>query len=319
MIIMHNFKDFYNGKRVLVTGADGFAGSHLVERLLEYNALVSIFVHNKELKNLNHVKNKLNEVIIEDIADKKTTELIAKNNPEIIFHLAVDGYVRNSIENPLKVNQTNLDGTLNVLEAAKQLKNLQRFIFLSSCVVYGTKLNPIKETDEFKPSTPYAASKAAGELYCYSYFKTYNLPVTIVRPFNFYGPRQIKDVISLFINLALKNQDIKLEGGGKQTRDFTYVQDVLDAFLIMGMNEKAIGEAINFGTGKDISIKELAEKIIIYSGSKSRIVNAPERPGQDLMLCCDNKKAGQLFNWQPKINLDQGLKLTVQWYKENLK
>ena len=315
-----DFKEFYRGKRILVTGADGFMGSHLTERLLGYNANITAFVHNKELKNLNHVKNKLN-IISGDIEDKKTTELIIKNSPEIIFHLAVDGYIRNSIENPLSVNRTNLDGTLNVLEAARQLINqrLERLVFASSCVVYGARPYPINEKGEFKPSTPYAASKAAAELYCYSYAKTYNLPITIIRPFNVYGPRHTKDVIPLFIEKALKNEEIKLDGGGKATRDFTYVDDMINSFLITGVHEKAIGEAVNFGTGKDISVRELAEKIIKYCNSDSKLINMPERPGQDLKLCCDNTKAKELFGWQPKISIDEGLKLNIEWNKNRIK
>ena len=314
-----NFKEFYHGKRVLVTGADGFMGSHLTERLVSYDAHISVFVHNKELKNLSHIKNKLKEILVGDIADKNTTNLMIKNNPQIIFHLAADEYVRGSIENPVKVNQTNLNGTLNVLEAARALNNLERLVFTSSCVVYGTNLNPMKETDAFNPNTPYAASKAAADVFCNSYAKTYNLPIAIIRPFNTYGPRKTRDVIPLFIGWALQNKDIKLEGGGKSTRDFTYVQDMIDAFLIMGMDKKAIGEAVNFGTEKDISIKELAEKIIKYSNSNSRMIDKPERPGQDPRSCCDASKAKRLFGWQPKISSEEGLKLSVQWYKENVR
>jgi dTDP-glucose 4,6-dehydratase len=317
---MNNLKKFYKGKRVLVTGADGFMGSHLTERLLDYGALVSIYVHNKELKNLNHIKNKLNQILVGNIEDEKTIQLIVKNNPQIIFHLAADDYIRNSIENPLKVIKTNINGTFNILESAKLLKsNLERLVFTSSCVIYGTNLDPVKETDLFKPNTPYAASKASADCLCYSYYSTYKLPVAIIRPFNTYGPRKMKDVIPLFICCALKNHDIELEGGGRATRDFNYITDIIDGFSIMGSHEKAIGEAVNFGTGKDISIKELAEKIIKYSNSKSKIINKQERPGQDLKSCCDNRKAKSLFGWKPKISIDEGLRLTIKWYKENAK
>ncbi len=312
---MQNFSEFYKRKRVLVTGADGFMGSHLTERLLNYNALVSVYVHNSDLKN---IKGRLNKIMVGDIADKITTELIINNNPQIIFHLAADDYIKNSIEDQIKVNKTNLDGTLNVLEASRKLKELERLVFTSSCVVYGTNLNPMKETDPFKPNTPYAASKVGADAFCQSYFKTYNIPISIIRPFNTYGPRKTKDAIPLFIGLALKNNEIGLEGGGKATRDFTYIDDMIDAFLIMGMDKSAIGEAVNFGTGKDIQIRELAEKIIKYTNSDSVMIDKPERPGQDPRSCCDNTKAKNLFNWQPRISIDEGLKSTIEWYKKNV-
>ena len=315
-----NFKKFYSGKKVLVTGADGFIGSHLTERLLRYNALVSVFVHNEELKNLKNVKEKLEEVIVGDVADERTTGEIIRNNPKIIFHLAADDYIPNSIKNPWAVLRTNLKGTVNVSIAAQELMKdgFERLVYTSSCVVYGTNLNPMKEDDLFKPNTPYAASKAAADLLCHAYYNTYNLPVAIIRPFNTYGPRKTKDVIPLFIGFALSNKEIGLDGGGKATRDFIYVDDAIDGFLIMGMDEKAVGEAVNFGMGKDISIKDLTSKIINYTGSKSNIVDKPERPGQDMRSCCDNTKARTLFGWQPKISIDEGLKKNIEWYKENV-
>ncbi len=314
-----DFNEFYKNKRVLITGADGFMGSHLTERLLGYNALVSVYIHNHELKNLNHVKNKLKEIMIGNISDKETTELIIKNNPQIIFHLAANDYIPDSIKNPEEVNKTNIIGSFNVLEAAKSLKDkgLERLVFTSSCVVYGTNLNAMKETDLFKPNTPYAATKGAGDLFSHAYHHTYNLPISIIRPFNTYGPKKTKDVIPLFIKKALKNEEIGLDGGGKATRDFTYVDDMIDAFLIMGMDEKAIGEAVNFGSGKDISIKDLAEKIVEYCTSDSKIVSKPERPGQDIRSCCDNSKAKNLFNWQPKVLIDEGIKRNIEWVKEH--
>ena len=317
---MYNFKEFYKGKRVLVTGADGFIGSHLTERLLQYDALVSVFVHNEGLKNLKNVKEKLEEVIVGDIADEKLMESIIKNNPKIIFHLAADDYIPNSIKNPGAVLRTNLNGTVNMLTAAQELiKNgFKIFVYTSSCVVYGTNLNPMRENDLFKPNTPYAVSKAAADLLCRAYYNTYNLPVAIIRPFNTYGPRKTKDVIPLFIGFALSNKEIGLDGGGKATRDFIYIDDTVDGFLIMGMDEKAIGEAVNFGTGEDISIRDLTTKIINYTESSSSLIDKPERPGQDIRSCCDNTKARTLFGWQPKISIDEGIKRNIKWYKENV-
>ena len=199
------------------------------------------------------------------------------NNPQIIFHLAADAYVPNSFKHPLEVMKTNATGTLNVLHAIMELKEIEQCVCTSSSEIYGTHSEPIKETDEFEPSTPYGASKAAADRFCYAYWKTYNLPITIIRPFNTYGPRMIYDVTPKFIEMALNNQDITVHGSGEQTRDFNYVSDTIAGFLLMGCNKKAIGQAVNFGSGIDISINELAEKIIKQIGSSSKIINTEDR------------------------------------------
>jgi len=315
----NSLKDFYDGKRALVTGADGFIGSHLTERLIDYGAHVFVYVHNENLKKIKNVKDKLKKILVGDLSGKESTEAIFKSNPQIIFHLAVDSYIPNSIQNPIRVNQINLGSTLNVLEASRlSIENdLKRLVFISSAVVYGSRNYAVSENEKFMPTTPYSASKVAGEAYCYSYFKTYNLPVAIARPFNIYGPRHSKDVISIFIAKALKNEEIEIDGGGLQTKDFIYIDDIIDGLLILGFNKKALGEAVNFGTGKEVSVKEIAEKIIRYSNSKSKMIISPERKGQDFRLYCNYSKAQELFNWQPKISIDEGLKKTIEWIKQN--
>ncbi|MEK6834677.1 MAG: GDP-mannose 4,6-dehydratase [Nanoarchaeota archaeon] len=312
-------REFYKNKRILITGADGFIGSYLTEKLLDCGALVSIYVHSDKLKNLNSIKSKLKNIIVGDISNINTVDLITKNNPEIIFHLATESDVRNSIENPIEVNKINLDGTLNVLEATRLLKDkgLERLIFVSSYLVYGTKHNKIKESDNFEPNTPYAASKAAADLYCQSYLKTFNLPIVIIRPSNIYGYRQNKNFIRLFIDSALKDQDIRLEGGGSQTRDLIYIDDVIESLLIIGYDKKATGETFNLGSESEISIKEIAEKIINISGSKSKIISVEQRQGQDLRLCCDVSKFKRLFNWEPKINIEGGLTKIISCIKKD--
>ncbi|MEK6932735.1 MAG: GDP-mannose 4,6-dehydratase [Nanoarchaeota archaeon] len=307
-------KEFYNGKEILITGADGFLGSYLTEKFVDYGALVSVCVHNKKLKNLNNIKSKLKNIIVEDISSFNIVDLMVKENPDIIFHLAADGYIRNSIENPIKVNKTNLDGTLNVLEAARLLKDkkLERLIFVSSYLIYGSKDSKIDESSNFEPNNPYAASKAAADLYCQSYLKTFSLPIVIVRPSSIYGPRQNKNFISLFTDSALKNQDIKLEGGGLQTRDLVYVDDVLEALLIVGYNKKAIGGIFNIGNGIELSVKDIAEKIIKISNSKSKIISVEQRLGQDLKLCCDTSKFKEIFDWEPSVSIEEGLTKVIK-------
>ena len=324
-------KEFYQGKKILVTGADGFIGSHLTERLVNHGANVVIFVKDNtllhgsnlpKLNNLSHLKDKV-KILSGNIASHDIINLIKRERPEIIFHLAADAYVNKSFNQPREVIQTNVDGTLNVLHAClneemKPTEFIRRIVVTSSSEIYGTYDDPISETFPMKPSSPYGASKAAADRLAYSYYNTYNLPIAIIRPFNTYGPRHTYDAPPKFISLALSGRDITVYGDGEQSRDLMYVDDAVDAFLTMGSNEKAIGEAVNFGTGKDTKIIDLARKIIEISGSNSKIINLPPRLSEVKRLCCDNKKAKELFNWQPQISINEGLRRNIEWAKQNL-
>jgi len=323
---MNNFKDFYQGKKVLVTGADGFIGSHLTERLVEYGSGVIIFVKDNtllhgsnlpKLNNLSHLKDKV-KILSGNIASYDAINLIKRECPQVIFHLAADAYVNKSFDQPREVIQTNVDGTLNVLHAAldekmKSLSSLERIVVTSSSEVYGTYDTPIKEDFELNPSSPYGASKAAADRLSYSYYNTYHLPIAIIRPFNTYGPRHIYDAPPKFISLALAGKDITVYGDGEQSRDLMYVDDAVDAFLIMGGHEKSIGEVVNFGTGKDTRIIDLAKTIIKVSNSKSNIKHLPPRLSEVKRLCCDASKAKQLFDWEARISLEEGLKKNIEW------
>jgi len=327
-----NFKEFYQGKKVLVTGADGFIGSHLTERLVDYGAEVTIFVKDNSLiagsnvarlNNIPHLKDKI-KLLSGNISSHDTINLVKKEKPEIIFHLAADAYVNKSFIQPREVIQTNVDGTLNILHACldeemKPANFIKRIVITSSSEVYGTYDDPISETFPMKPSSPYGASKAAADRLAYSYYNTYNLPIAIIRPFNTYGPRHTYDAPPKFISLALNGKDITIYGSGEQSRDLMYVDDTVDAFLIMGMDEKAIGETINFGTGKDTKIIDLAKKIIEISGSNSKIIHLPPRTAEVKRLCCDNSKAKNLFGWEPKVSIEEGLKRNIERVKENLR
>ncbi len=317
----------WNGVRVLVTGADGFMGSHLTERLLRERADVSVYVRGTsdsgtvqyKLKNINHIQKDLKSIVTGNIGNADSIKLIEKNNPQIIFHLAADAYVPNSFEHPLEVMETNVIGTLNVLHASMHLKELQQVVCTSSSEIYGSSSIPINEDHPLNPTSPYAASKVAADRYCFSYWNTYKLPVAIIRPFNTYGPRHTYDVIPKFINLALQNKNLTIYGTGNQTRDFTYVDDMISAFILMGSEKKAIGQAVNFGTSKDISIKDVAEKIIKISRSTARTVHVKERLAEVTRLCCDYNKANKLFGWAPTIGIDEGLKRNIEWASASTK
>ena len=315
-------------KRVLVTGADGFMGSHLTEKLIKAGAKVSIFVRGNSvngtseynLRNLKNIEDNIQHIITGNIGSYDSKKLILDNKPEYIFHLAADAYVPNSFNHPLEVMETNLLGTINVLECSRSSSKIKQVVCTSSSEIYGLTMGKsIDESHQLFPSSPYAASKLAADRYCYSYINTYNLPVSVIRPFNTYGPRHTYDVIPKFINLALKNKPLTIYGDGKQARDFTYVDDMVDAFLIMGLNKKAVGRFINFGTGTSHSIIKTAKLIIKISKSKSKIVFKKKRLAEVPNLVCNYNLAKNLFGWRPKVKFEKGLLKNIEWTKKLLK
>ena len=315
-------------KRVLVTGADGFMGSHLAEKLIHLGAKVSVFVRGNSvngtseynLRNIQNIKSKIETIITGNIGSSDAKKLILDNKPDYIFHLAADAYVPNSFNHPLEVMETNLLGTINVLECLRSSKKIKQAVCTSSSEIYGLTIGKsIDESHQLFPSSPYAASKLAADRYCYSYINTYNLPLSVIRPFNTFGPRHTYDVIPKFINLALKNKPLTIYGDGKQARDFTYVDDMIEAFLIMGANKKAIGKFVNFGTGMSHSIIKTAKLIVKISNSKSKIIFKKKRLAEVPNLVCNYNFAKKLFNWKPKTKLEEGLYQNIEWSKKNLK
>ena len=198
-----------------------------------------------------------------------------------------------------------------------EMKDIKQCVCTSSSEIYGTHPGSIKEEDPLYPSSPYAASKAACDRYCFSYWNTYKIPVSIIRPFNTYGPRHTYDVIPKFIDLALKGEPLTIYGDGLQTRDFSYVEDTVRGFLIMGTDPKAIGKAVNFGSGKDYTVLDIAKKIIEISGSKSKIVHVDSRTSEVGKLLCDYSYAKELFGWEPKFSIDEGLKRNIEHVKKS--
>lgn len=316
----------WKNKRVLVTGADGFVGSHLTDKLVALGAKVSVLVRGNSVNGTsrNTFKNllpetqaKLDKIICCDIASPDATNLVVDANPDVILHLAAIAYVPFSFQHPLEVNEANVTGTLNMLEAARRLKNLERIVCTSSSEVYGTALTQqITEEHPLNPTSPYAASKVGADRYCYSYYLTYKIPVAVIRPFNMFGPRHTYDVIPKFITLALQNKPITVYGSGEQTRDFTYVSDAVDAFLTMGAEPAAIGKTINFGTGVDYSVNFIAQKVKELTGSKSEIVHVDARAAEVGRLCCDYSMAKKLFAWEPKVSIEEGIRKNIEWSKE---
>ena len=310
--------EFWKGKRVLVTGGEGFIGSHLTNKLVELGADVTIFAKanimktKPNLKNLTGVLDKI-KIIAGNIGERDAITQIINSQPDIIMHLAAIAFVDYSFEHPFEVINTNYFGTLNVLQAAMNL-DIKRVVVTSSSEIYGTaQYVPMDEEHPLNPTSPYAASKVAADRTAFSFWNIYRLPTTIIRPFNTYGPRHTYDVIPKFIRFALKGEPLTIYGTGEQSRDFTYVDDMVEAFLIMGSDKKAIGEAVNFGTGKSVSINDIAEKIIRISKSSSKIIHVEKRMAEVARLVCDYSKAKKLFGWEPQIDIDEGIRRNIEY------
>lgn len=317
--------DEWRGRRVLVTGADGFLGSHLVERLLAHGAVVAALVRPSSvsgtvgfrLRNLAHVQDQLGEVIAADIASADCTDRVVEWQPQVVFHLAADAYVERSFRHPREVMRTNLGGTEAMLAAMRRAPRIERLVVTSSSEIYGgTRGAAIDEDHPLEPSSPYAASKVAADRLAYAHHRTYGTPVAIVRPFNTFGPRHPYDVIPKFVARALRGEPLVIYGDGTQSRDFTYVDDMVDAFLLMGAHSDAIGRAVNFGTGIAVPIARLAQLVITAAGSTSEIQHGPPRAAEVARLCCDATLAARTFAWRARVGIEEGLARYVTWARE---
>jgi nucleoside-diphosphate-sugar epimerase len=314
----------YAGRRVLVTGAAGFMGSHLVERLLALGADVTAFVRYTSRASLGvggsglaPLVPRLRAVVSGDLAAPGTVDQLAELDVDLVLHLAADAWVTRSLSAPIDVFANNVQSTLHVLEAVRRSGRVSRVVLTSSSEIYGTATTArIAESHPLEPTSPYAASKVACDRAAIAWQRTYGMPVAIIRPFNTYGPRHVYDVIPKFIRAALRGEPITIHGSGEQSRDFTYVTDMVEAFLIMGAHPDAVGQPVHFGTGTDVSIVAIAEQIVALSGSRSPIVHVEDRQGQVQRLCCDPSLARRLFGWRATVGLDEGLARNIEWARQ---
>lgn len=315
-------------KKVLVTGADGFIGSHLVEELLNEGYDVRAFVYYNSFNSWGWLdtlpKEKLDEIEIfsGDIRDPNGVREAMRGIDEV-YHLAALIAIPFSYHSPDSYVDTNIKGTLNVLQAARDL-NTKRVLVTSTSEVYGTaKYVPIDEEHPYQGQSPYSATKIGADRIAESFYKSFNMPITIVRPFNTYGPRQsARAVIPTIITQLLSGaQEIKL-GSLSPTRDFNYVKDTVRGFVEIAKSDKTIGQEINIATQKEISIGELAEELIKQINPNAKIVCdeirlRPENSEVNRLLG-SNKKIKELTNWQPKYSLEEGLKETIEFLKKNM-
>ncbi len=312
--------------KIFITGATGFIGSHLCEMGIKKGYKIVGFDRYNSNNDLGWLKkskylNKM-EIKLGDIRDYDSVYKSMKGC-NIIFHLAALIGIPYSYISPLAYVKTNVEGTYNVLEAAKNLSS-KKVIITSTSEVYGSAQHlPMDEEHPLNAQSPYAASKIAADQLSLSYFKSFKLPVTIIRPFNTYGPRQSeRAVVPRIITQCLfqKNKNLIL-GNLKPTRDFNYVTDVCEAYFSIIKNKKAEGQVINVGSKTNISIKNLAKKIIKMTNSKNKIKqnNKIFRPtlSEVQNLKCNNDKLRKYTNWKQSIDLNTGLKKTVKWINEN--
>ncbi len=316
-------------KKILVTGADGFIGSHLTQILSKKGYKVKALSQYNSFNNWGwleqvNCKNDI-EILSGDIRDPNYCKTITKD-VEIIFHLAALIAIPFSYVAPDTYVETNIKGTLNICQAAKD-NGVSRLIHTSTSEVYGTaQYVPIDEKHPLQPQSPYSATKIAADAMAMSFHNSFDLPVTIVRPFNTYGPRQSARAVipTIITQIATGKKEIQL-GDTSPTRDFNYVEDCCRGFVMIAESEKTIGETINIGSNTEISIGDTFNLIKELMSSEVTLVNDEkrERPKKSevFRLWCDNKKIKELIGYEPKVDIKNGLEKTIDWITkpENLK
>lgn len=315
-------------KKVLVTGSEGFIGSHLVEALLGCGYDVKAFVLYNSFNSWGWLdtfpKSKLNqiEVFCGDVRDPNSVRN-AMSDVDIVIHLAALIAIPYSYYAPDAYVDTNIKGTLNVLQAAKDYK-IERVLVTSTSEVYGTaQYVPIDEKHPFQGQSPYSATKIGADRLAEAFYRSFDLPVTIVRPFNTYGPRQsARAVIPTIITQLLSGEESIKLGSLEPTRDFNYVKDTVRGFIEIMKSDSTIGEEINIATQREISIKQLAEELISQINPKAKIIcdEQRKRPSKSEVerLLGSNKKIMELTNWKPSFSFEEGISETIEFFKENL-
>ena len=305
---------------ILVTGGAGFIGRWTVKKLLEDGNKVWILddLSNGSLDNIKEFDghDSLMEFVEGDIKDRSILDRLFENKLDICYHLAASINVQDSIDDPRETFENDVSGTFNVLEQCR--KHNVKMLFMSTCMVYDRADNEkgINELHPLKPASPYAGSKIAGENLVLSYWHAYKLPVVVIRPFNTYGPFQKSSgeggVIAIFIKSHIEGKALNIYGNGNQTRDFLYVEDCADFIVRTGYSDKADGQIINAGTGEDITINDLALKIV---KDKSKIDHVTHiHPQSEIQkLLCDSEKACSLLSWRPKTDIAEGIAKTEKW------
>ena len=313
---------------VLVTGADGFIGSHLTEELIKQGYKVKAFAYYNSFNSWGWLDTLPKEIMQEvevftgDIRDPNGVREAVKGMDQV-FHLAALIAIPFSYHSPDAYVDTNIKGTLNVLQAARDFE-ISRLLITSTSEVYGTaQYVPIDENHPFQGQSPYSATKIGADRLAESFYRSFNMPVTIVRPFNTYGPRQsARAVIPTIITQLLAGKDQIELGSLTPTRDFNYVKDTVNGFIEIAKSNKTIGAEINIATQQEISIGQLAEELIRQINPNAKIVSDEQRlrpeKSEVNRLVGSNEKIKKLTNWKPSYTFEQGLAETIEFFRKNL-
>ncbi len=308
-------------KRILVTGAGGFIGSHLVESLAEKNEV--LVVDDFSIGSRDNLRafetRKGARVVVADINDlERMTELM--RGIQVVYHMAIS-CLRTSLAQPLMSHDINSGGTLRVCMAAHRA-GVERFVYCSSSEVYGTALRaPMAEDHPLEPTTVYGASKLAGEKYALAYWRTYGMPVIVVRPFNTYGPREPQEgaraeVIPRFTMQLLAGRQPVVYGDGRQTRDFTFVSETARGLVLAGECDALVGEVVNVAFGNEVSILRIAELLMALTNTGHvGLRHEPVRPGDVLRHFADVSKAKELLGFRAEIDIEEGLRRYLVWFQ----
>ncbi len=308
-----------NGVKVLVTGVSGFIGSHLARRLVKEGAEVHGLVRpSSKLWRIQDLKNRI-ELHYADLTDFKSINRIVQDvRPQKVFHLAARVDVSRSFAVMDEMVEVNIKGTVNLLRALNET-NYDCFINTGTCEEYGDNPVPFREEQAPNPVSPYSASKVAATTFCQMLCKTMGLPIVILRPFLTYGPGQESNMlIPSLIKSVARGEAFKMTEG-KQTREFNYVDDIVDGFIRAATTPADIGEIINIGNGLEYEIRDVVAMVLKLLNSQAR----PEfgalryRPGETWHFYCDNTKAKQILGWKPGVSLGDGLKMTIDWFQKH--
>jgi len=307
-------------KKIVITGGAGFIGSNLTNELVKNGHSVVVIDDLSSGKKENFDKKA--KFYKQDVRSKKISEIFKKEKPDIVFHLAAKPIVQEVYKNPFEAIEVNVMGTVNVLEACRQQKNIKSIVIVSSDKAYGkTEKLPYKETTSLKGDHPYDCSKSAADLMARMYFVTYRLPIVITRFSNVFGPgdTNFSRIIPGILKSVIENKEFLIRSDGKMIREYTYVRDIIDGCINLSNNNKNFGEAFNFGSKNIFSVIDAVKNIekILNIKIKYRILNTAKNEIPEQYL--DWSKAKKRLNWKPKTNFENGIKKTFEWLKYRIK